>query len=293
MPNHVLDGLSIVDATGRIILAAIAACLVLSVAINLRLRARYRALESDLEENAAPQRGFLHEVLNHVVKAARQAARSSPEPNVQAIVEAHFQSELKGLLLGERFVRAATGLVLILGLMGTFYGLTLSIGRLVQLVGGDAGAASDVAQAVTGGLTQALSGMAAAFSNSLLGVASAVVLTVFGVFSNPTDRRVALMIHLESYLDRLLAGEDAGNSRVEPPAGVGRQLAEFGASVERLESVVGRFELALSTFAASTRDFTEFNAHLKDNVQRMSLSFGDLSDTLKSQVVALKHGNGR
>ena len=62
-------------------------------------------------------------------------------------------------------------------------------------------------------------------------------------------------------------------------------MAEFGASVERLESVVERFEQALSTFATSTRDFTEFNAHLKDNVQRMSLSFGDLSETIKSQVV--------
>jgi hypothetical protein len=291
MPSHILDGLSIVDPTGRLILVAIAACLVLSVGVNLRVRARYRALESDLDENGAPQRGFLHDVLNQIVKAARQAARSSPEPNVQAIVEAHFQSALKPLLLGERFVRAATGLVLILGLMGTFYGLTLSIGRLVHLVGGDAGAASDAAQAVTGGLTQALSGMAAAFSNSLLGVASAVVLTVFGVFSNLTDRRVALMIRVESYVDPLVAV--GGASRVETAAGVGRQVAEFGASVERLESVVAHFELALSTFAASTRDFTEFNAHLKDNVQRMSLSFGDLSETLKSQVVALKHGNGR
>ena len=45
-----------------------------------------------------------------------------------------FQAELRPLLLAERFVRAATGLVIILGLLGTFYGLTLSIGKLVHLV---------------------------------------------------------------------------------------------------------------------------------------------------------------
>ena len=59
------------------------------------------------------------------------------------------------------------------------------------------------------------------------------------------------------------------------------------------ETVVERFESALGAFSGSTRDFTEFNAHLKDNVQRMSLSFGDLGDTLRTQIRALKGENGR
>ena len=158
-------------------------------------------------------------------------------------------------------------------------------------MGGDAGGVSDVTQAVTTGLTQALAGMAVAFSNSLLGVASAVVLTVLGVFSNLTDRRVALMVHLETYLDRL-PSDAASAGGAATTDGLERAVAGFDASVERLDAVVLRFESALSAFATSTRDFTEFNAHLKDNVQRMSLSFGDLSDTFKSQVLALKRGNG-
>ena len=54
------------------------------------------------------------------------------------------------------------------------------------------------------------------------------------------------------------------------------------------DAVVARFDSALQAFSTSARDFSEFNAHLKDNVQRMSLSFGDLSDTIKGQVVALR-----
>jgi len=50
---------------------------------------------------------------------------------------------------------------------------------------------------------------------------------------------------------------------------------------------VQSFEHALAHFATSTRDFQEFNLHLKDNIQRMSLSFGDLSDSLKHQAVAI------
>jgi len=63
--------------------------------------------------------------------------------------------------------------------------------------------------------------------------------------------------------------------------------------VVRLEAAVERFESALQTFATNTRDFQEFNLHLKDNVQRMSLCFGDFSDALRSEIGALRSANGR
>ena len=68
-------------------------------------------------------------------------------------------------------------LAFILGLLGTFYGLTLSIGKIVHLVGAETTGAADVAQGVSQGLTNALSGMAVAFSNSLVGILSAVILS--------------------------------------------------------------------------------------------------------------------
>jgi hypothetical protein len=237
-------------------------------------------------------------VLNNIVRNAGDAARRSSESNTQAIIEDCFQSGLRPLLLGERFVRAATGLVLILGLLGTFYGLTSSIGKLVHLVAGDAATATAVTDSVTAGLTQALSGMAVAFSNSLVGVGSAVVLTTLAVFSNLTDQRVGLMIRIETYLDRLLSTPSARDAGAALPTGrrgeaLEQSVANLGDSVARLEGVVARFDSALQVFSTSTRDFTEFNLHLKDNIQRMSLSFGDLSDTLKTQIVALKRESGQ
>ncbi len=186
--------------------------------------------------------------------------------------------------------------MIILGLLGTFYGLTSSIGKLVHLVAGDAGGVADIAQGVTTGLAQALSGMAVAFSNSLVGIVAAVILTVLNVFSNLTDRRVALMLRIETLLDRALAERSpVPRNRVAAPRtdGLDRTVAAFDDAVGRLESVVARFDSALHAFSTSTRDFTEFNAHLKDNVQRMSLSFGDLGDTLKTQLRALKRENGQ
>ena len=143
-------------------------------------------------------------MLRRIHHDAERAFQRSGEANTQAIIEDDFQSELKSLLLAERFVRGATGLVLVLGLLGTFYGLTMSIGKLVGVLTGDSGAVVDVSQAITLGLTDALSGMAIAFSNSLLGVGAAVVLTALGILNNVTDRRTALMVQIETYLERML-----------------------------------------------------------------------------------------
>ncbi len=64
-------------------------------------------------------------------------------------------------------------------------------------------------------------------------------------------------------------------------------VARFGQSVAALQSAVGQFQGALTTFSGTTRDFREFNVHLKDNIQRMSLALGDLSETLKREVATL------
>jgi len=51
--------------------------------------------------------------------------------------------------------------------------------------------------------------MSVAFSNSLVGILSAVILTVLGILSNVSDRRTAVMIQIETYLDRMLGSAAA------------------------------------------------------------------------------------
>jgi MotA/TolQ/ExbB proton channel family len=297
MPNSILDALSLVGTGGTIIITATVASLFLGIGANLFLRARYGALEAELLRKTDPRAPFEHPLLNRILRDAREARDHAPEVPTQAIVEDCFQSELRAHLLAERFVRSSTGLVIILGLLGTFYGLTSSIGQLVGLVASEGEVASDVGASITQGLTNSLSGMSVAFSNSLFGIFAAVVLMVLGIFSNVTDLRTALMIRIENYVDRLLAresrgegaspgrGREVGGVRAEP---FERVVVGFGESVARLESAVADFDHALQRFATNTRDFGEFNLHLKDNVQRMSLSFGDLSETLKTEIGALK-----
>jgi hypothetical protein len=191
--------------------------------------------------------------------------------------------------------------LIILGLVGTFYGLTLSIGKLVNLVSADAGGGADIAAGLTEGLTQALSGMSVAFTCSLFGIMAAILMTLLGVFMNVADMRVALMVEVETFLDtqllRVQTPAAAGRGAALPPgaanvAAVLQQMERgLSASVSQLHAAVGQFEAALSAFSTTTRDFREFNLHLKDNVQRLSLSFADLSNTLGAHMAELSRHN--
>jgi len=276
MTNTMLGGLSLIDSTGLVILATTISVLVLGIVANFWLRNRYADLEKDLR-NTHGEAALAHPVLRNMVRDATEAAGRSREINTQGIVDDRFQSDLRPMLLGERFIRSATGLVIILGLLGTFYGFTLSIGKIVHLVGAETGVGTDVAQGVSQGLTNALSGMAVAFSNSLVGILSAVILTVLGILSNVSDRRTAVMSQIETYLDRI---------RLRSVASSTSEIEGFGDSMALLDGAVVRFESALRTFANTTKDFHEFNAHLKDNVQRLSLTFADMNDSLKAQLGA-------
>lgn len=304
MDDAFSQSLSLVDVSGYLIIAAILAFLAISIALTFLIRARYWAIERDLKRFSGQTGGFNSKVLNRIVDEVATAMRAtSGDVNTQAIIEHHFQEELNWLQTGERFVKAATGLMIILGLVGTFYGLTLSIGKLVSVISADSTQTVELTQSLTKGLTEAVSGMSVAFSTSLFGILAAIVLTLVGVFWSVTARRLSVMVQIEKYLDNVLLGAargapphvavpaDAAGANAFVADRLDRLVAGFGQSVSELQGTVTRFENALQAFATTTRDFREFNMHLKDNVQRMSLSFGDLSETVKQHVSALKSGH--
>lgn len=302
MGNPLFKSLSLIDTSGLVIISVIFGLLVTGILLTLYIRARYGLIERALRRHGDAPGSFESPVLSRVVHEALHAVRTGGgEVNSQAIVEQAFQLELRGLLIGERFVKSMTGLVIILGLVGTFYGLSTSIGKLTDLLAGKTTAqATEVAASLTQGLTETLSGMSVAFTASLFGIVSAILMTLLGVFLNIGDRRLSLMVQIESYLDNELLPQARGNAAPAAPgyaAGASASAASntrlenamngFASSVARLEQMMASFEASLSNFSTSTRDFREFNHHLKDNIQRMSLSFGDLSESLRQQTAVI------
>ncbi|MDD9943931.1 MAG: hypothetical protein OXU20_23010 [Myxococcales bacterium] len=279
MLEDFVESLSLVGLRGGLIILLILGLLACAIAVAVVVRRRYMSLARDLRRNQGSTPTFESSVLTQVVRDALDAlAVHSGDVNSQAIIECNFQTHLKGLLMGERFVKASVGLLIILGLIGTFLGLTLSIGQLVGLVSADMGDAALATQSLTAGLTEALSGMSIAFSTSLFGIMAAVVMTFVNVFISAADARMTLAAELESFLDHTILANAKGQSGAG--LGMNQVVTSFGRAVSQLDEAVTRFETSLHTFAGNTRDFGEFNHHLKDNIQRMSLAFSDLKAAL-------------
>lgn len=296
MQSSIWSSLAHVDPSGAVVLSAIGVALVSGVLATLSLRARYALLASEVrraERGEAPE-GVLLSTIVRKVQAA--LGRGVADINVQAIIDEGLHSRAGLLLLGERYLKALTGLVIILGLVGTFYGLSTSIGRLTVLLSSTSSDISELTNALTTGLSQTLQGMSVAFLCSLFGIVSAVILTLLSVFMSVPESRLALTVLLEGYVDHVvipaLVGSQgaplAGAASLASDARIERAVSSFGASVQQLAETVQQFEGALGTLASNTRDFQQFNAHLRDNIQRMSLSFGDLSQSLEQKIGALR-----
>src|SRR3954454_15552028 len=126
--------------------------------------------------------------------------------------------------------RYMTGLLVFLGLLGTFWGLIEtvgSVGRVIQglSLGGDAGSMLD---ALKEGLAAPLSGMGISFSSSLFGLAGSLVLGFLDLQSSQAQNR--FYIDLEDWLSTTV--QDLGNEPAAPGSG------EVRGAIENLREAV-------------------------------------------------------
>jgi hypothetical protein len=278
----------------------------------LRVSGRYKRLQKDLK-TAAVRRGepLKNKVLNSIAEEYRIISMAAKgEVNTQALVEKNLNARLKGLGLGERFVKNSVSLMIVLGLLGTFYGLTLSVGKLVELLNtsGNSEMLVDMESIITG-LISSVKGMSVAFSTSLAGVGGSIVITILGIFINIEEERQSFIVQLEDYLDNIVEQEllqyketelsrmsmaiitslDGISNKVETVllntvSDFSDKLAQTSNNIERsakcLEDTITKFEEALAVFNNNTRDFGEFNYNLRGNIERMDVGFLNLRECL-------------
>lgn len=78
-------------------------------------------------------------------------------------------------------VRYITNTLIFLGLLGTFWGLIVTVGGFADLIGALDFADESVMQTMQTGLTRPLSGMATAFTSSLMGLAGSLTIGFLGL----------------------------------------------------------------------------------------------------------------
>jgi hypothetical protein len=154
--------------------------------------------------------------------------------------------------------RYMTGLLIFLGLLGTFWGLidtVSSVGRVLEnlKVGGDAGSIFD---ALKEGLAAPLAGMGVSFSSSLFGLAGSLVLGFLDLQTSQAQNR--FYTELEDWLSTTVRDLGVGGEGALVPAAAGVPT-ELRTAIERLKDAV--------TEGGSSRAATTAMANLAEAIQ--------------------------
>lgn len=142
--------------------------------------------------------------------------------------------------------RYLIGLLIFLGLLGTFWGLLETVEAIANTIAGLSGGVGDPAvlfEELRRGLEVPLSGMGTAFSSSLFGLAGSLVLGFLELQASRAHNR--FLNDLEEWLSgvtKLSSGTTGGDGEGSVPAYIQALLEQTAESLEQLERTMSRSE---------------------------------------------------
>jgi len=194
--------------------------------------------------------------------ASMLSARRSERVSMSAIA---MRSVLDGIVsrLDEtrELSRYMTGLLIFLGLLGTFWGLLLTIGSVADVIGNMSVGSGDLNQLfnqLKAGLARPLEGMGTAFSTSMLGLAGALVLGFMDLTAGQAQTRFTN--ELEEWLaglTRLSTGVLGQEGDGSIPAYVNALLEQTAENLEGLQTILQRGEEGRAATSNAIMTMTE------------------------------------
>ena len=133
-------------------------------------------------------------------------------------------------------VRYITNTLIFLGLLGTFWGLILTVGGFAELIGNLNFSDETVLQSMKAGLSRPLAGMATAFTSSLLGLGGSLTVGFLGLQVQTAQNMI--YHELEDYL--------ASHTRVAATDTVSQILPQINLATRELTKSVQSLEQAVS-----------------------------------------------
>jgi hypothetical protein len=140
--------------------------------------------------------------------------------------------------------RYMIGLLIFLGLLGTFWGLLITVSAIGEMIGGLSGGSADnslMFGSLLEGLKQPLSGMGTAFSSSLFGLAGSLVLGFLDLQAGHAQNR--FFNELEDWLSgvtRLTGPQLIGERELSEPAYIHAMLEQTAETLDKLQRNVMR-----------------------------------------------------
>jgi hypothetical protein len=193
--------------------------------------------------------------------------------------------------------RYLIGLLVFLGLLGTFWGLLGTIGAIgdtIQTLDPGSGDAKSVLDALKSGLTAPLAGMGTAFSSSLFGLSGSLVLGFLDLQAGRAQNRfyteLENWLSTEADLSSDLSGADAtrGNGSTDEVKALSdrlRALQENGSSNPRVAAAMANLAEGISGLVKNMRTEQQI---LRDWVEQQSDEQKEMRATLDKLANALK-----
>jgi hypothetical protein len=175
-------------------------------------------------------------------------------------------------------LRYLAGLLVFLGLLGTFWGLVTTVsavGATIQTLSVGSGDTGIIFEDLKEGLAAPLAGMGIAFSSSLFGLSGSLVLGFLDLQAGQAQNR--FYTELEDWLSSITDLEELGLSEEE----VGSSALEIRASVERL----GRIVQEGGGARASTTAMANLAEGIQGMVQHMRKEQQMVRDWMEAQSV--------
>ncbi len=250
---------------------------------------------ADTPKLLAPMAALLADEKSVIIKLSALSARSMLDSIASRLDE------------GREISRYLIGLLIFLGLLGTFWGLLGTIGAISDTIAGMSVNTSDLDlmfDDLKQGLESPLSGMATAFSSSLFGLAGSVILGFLDLQSGQAQNR--FYNELEEWLSTLsklgrassITGDGEGGSVSAYTTALLEQSAD---SLEKLERIITRSEEGRKDVSQALITLSEEMAKIGDQMMDgqklmakiaegqgdMGSSFAKLSDAFSSNKVEL------
>jgi hypothetical protein len=195
--------------------------------------------------------------------------------------------------------RYMVGLLIFLGLLGTFWGLLLtvsSVGDVISSMSVGSGDINALFEQLKAGLARPLKGMGTAFSSSMLGLAGALVLGFLDLTAGQAQNR--FFNELEEWLagitrvsSGVLGGGDGDGGSV--PVYVQALLEQTAENMENLQRILARGEDGRREANAAVLGLTERIATLSDSMRANQQLMLRIAETQQALVPALQRFGDR
>jgi methyl-accepting chemotaxis protein len=268
--TYIIENLRTFLAIGFPLLTAIA------VLIRIQLCNKLGKLTKDLEKADS---GVMQKIIN--IFGTQSKYKNALFSNKLAILEIYY-SEQKMLGLSydnlSHFTRNLPNLLVSLGLLGTFIGITLNLSNITDVISNDSGEAS----VVVANLQGPLESMAIAFYSSLYAIACAAGLTIANNIWNVELQKDKLLNLLESRLDNQITPNNDFDSRLKNV--LSTVLYGSGKESESLENSI--YQVLATILYSDPKENDDFN--LESVLDKVFVKyFPDYVKTINSFVTSI------